>query len=170
MNEINEAAFGEPEVPVKPKRQKRSKTLIADFSTGFAAGWVFAVPKSFRSSLDIAMTERIVTTKTIVDGKTIKSKKSVWQWTQGKNYSFIKGSMLHDSPLAYTLTWGEAKIHITMTVQIADIESNGVLVVRVYRGLDPTHELVRCTPEEFVSLLRDGTMVTVDGRNVIRQQ
>jgi hypothetical protein len=39
---------------------RRSEVLIADFSSGFAKGWNWAVTKHFATALDITLSSRVV--------------------------------------------------------------------------------------------------------------
>lgn len=90
----------------KPKREKRSLNLIADFEDGYAEGWYFAVGEAFKDQLDTKLTPRKE------DGKT------VMRWTQGKLFAFAEGYVLYDIPKAYLPTWGEALKHIKLRCEI----------------------------------------------------
>lgn len=99
----------------------RSPMLIAIFRDGYAAGWKFAVPESFRDALDIRYTPI----------QTQKQTENIW--TQGTLFNFTQGSLLYDMPLAYELEWGQALRHITLFVQVAEASPS---VEEIYQTIE----------------------------------
>jgi hypothetical protein len=91
---------------------RRSETLIADFSSGFARGWAWAVKKEFSTALDIALASRVV------NGKKVES-----VMTSGSLFAFSKGDTLYDTPLAYSETWTESLNHITKSLVVVSATS-----------------------------------------------
>lgn len=71
------------------RRVGRTEYLIAQFVDGYAAGWQFAVPEAFKESLDIRLTPKTL-------NKVVRQ-----VWTQGQNFSFKQGDLLHNSRTAY---------------------------------------------------------------------
>lgn len=88
----------------------RSPVLIAAFVDGYALGWRFAVPEAFKEPLDIKRTVRSV------------KKRQEENWTQGRLFNFIPGSILYNTRLAYDLPWGEALDKIKLAVQVVESE------------------------------------------------
>ncbi len=91
---------------------RRSETLIADFSSGFARGWAWAVQKHFSTALDIALATRVT-----------KGKKIASVMTSGSLFTFSKGDRLYDTPLAYSETWSESLKHITRSLEVVSATS-----------------------------------------------
>jgi hypothetical protein len=91
---------------------RRSETLIADFSSGFARGWAWAVKKDFSTALDIALASRVV-----------KGKQVAPVMTSGSLFTFSKGDTLYDTPLAYSETWTESLNHITKSLVVVSATS-----------------------------------------------
>lgn len=105
---------------------ERGGACIATFVGGFAAGWFFAVPESFKDALDIRLTQRVFdkTTETL--------------WTQGKLYSFSHGDVFYDTPQAYnTETWSSALPHIGLCVQIEKAVPSAVIETKSYKTATP---------------------------------
>lgn len=89
-------------------REERSIILIANFVDGYSSDFFFKLPTSFRDALDIKLTPRMIY------GKTINI------YSQGKNYSFKQGDVVHDTKEAYILEWGEALKYISHSLQVID--------------------------------------------------
>lgn len=68
----------------------RRATLIALFADGFAAGWKFSIPESFREALDIKLTPTVYN-ESVFDS-----------WTQGHAFSFARGTMIYSDSSAYS--------------------------------------------------------------------
>lgn len=130
------------------------------FVDGFAQGWAFALPESFRSSLDIKWAPRVV------------NKTTEYQWVQGDYYSFSRGDIIYDTPLAYQNTWAEALTHIKRLVQITKATpaalingeySPGFVEFKKFKpnteatGIDVAGSF-SCTQVEFVTFLKFGTL------------
>lgn len=105
----------ESEQEKEAMRQNRLDELIADFTSTsesqsatleYASGWHFCVPTSFRSALDIKLTQRVV------------DRKATMQWTQGSWFHFQAGDTLYDSAKAY-LPWDLANFRICLDVRQA---------------------------------------------------
>jgi len=118
---------------VAPRRRRneihpeRSPIVIAMFREGYAAGWKFAVPESFREALDIRYTPRQV------------DKNIEYIWTQGQMFNFTQGSILYDTPLAYEGEWEQALRHITLFVQVSEASPSSEDVyqtIQIRSGLD----------------------------------
>lgn len=163
----------------KAMRTKRSDTLIADFSDGYAANWKFIVRPCNWHDLDILYTPRR------------KNKQAFYTWTQGECYSFTSGSVFYDTMEAYTNPWGEALKHITCSLQIKEsfptvavsqvfLEKGslvnhthyeyGIVKFDLYRP-DEKHEHERvvghyvCRQDEFVNLLKSGAFIDTEGKH-----
>jgi hypothetical protein len=95
----------------KPASPKRTTDLQATFVDGFAAGWYMALPESFRTELDIKLTERK------------KSKNSSYEWTEGPYYSFSEGQVIYDTKDAYT-GWQHALQKVDLACQIVAAKPN----------------------------------------------
>lgn len=89
-------------------REERSLILITNFVDGYSSDFFFKLPTSFRDALDIKLTPRMI------HGKTINI------YSQGKNYSFKQGDVVHDSKEAYVLEWGKALKYINHSLQVID--------------------------------------------------
>lgn len=136
------------------------KDLGICFVDGFAQDWAFALPESFRSSLDIKWAPRVV------------NKTTEYQWVQGEYYSFSTGDIIYDTPLAYKNTWAEALTHIKRFAQIIKATpaaiingeySPGFVEFKIYKpNTDATGIEVAgsfsCTQVEFVTFLKFGTL------------
>jgi hypothetical protein len=91
---------------------RRSEALIADFSSGFARGWAWAVKKDFSTALDINFASRVV-----------KGKKVAPVLTSGNLFNFSKGDVLYDTPLAYSQTWSESLSYLTRSLEVLSATS-----------------------------------------------
>jgi hypothetical protein len=91
----------------------RSEVLIAQFVDGFAVGWEFAVPEAFREALDIRITSKAI------------SKKTIQVWTQGMSFSFKEGDTLHNSRLAYDDYASFLKGNNPVTIQVQSATDAG---------------------------------------------
>lgn len=89
-------------------REERDLILIANFVDGYSSDFFFKLPTSFRDALDIKLTPRMI------HGKTINI------YSQGKNFSFKQGDVIHDTKEAYALEWGEALKYIKHSLQVID--------------------------------------------------
>jgi hypothetical protein len=112
------------------QNNRRSETLIADLSTGFARGWAWAVKKDFSTALDIAPASRVV-----------KGKKVAPVMTSGSLFTFSKGDTLYDTPLAYSETWSESLNHITRSLDVlsatsAEIGFEGYVEAQLFEKKD----------------------------------
>ena len=89
-----------------PKKTKRLTDLLIEFEDAkFSKGWYFCVPRAFRDSLDIKLTDRVI------------KKQKVKMWTQGTTFCFNVGEILYDTALGYE-GWSEALKHLKIMVQI----------------------------------------------------
>jgi hypothetical protein len=109
---------------------RRSETLLADFSSGFARGWAWAVKKDFSTALDVALASRVV-----------KGKKVASVMTSGSLFTFSKGDTLYDTPLAYSETWSESLNHITRSLEVisatsAEIGFEGYVEAQLFEKKD----------------------------------
>jgi hypothetical protein len=126
---------------------RRSEVLIADFSTGFAKGWAWAVKKVWSSALDINLSSRVV-----------KGKSMPPVLTSGRMFSFAKGDRIYDTPLAYSETWEESLKHINRSLEVitatsADIGFDGYVEAQLYEKRDGElvkTEVFRGTQRDFV--------------------
>lgn len=110
----------------------RSPVLIACFVNGFAAGWRFAVPQSFREALDIQYTPVQV------------QKTTEYVWTQGKRFNFGVGSTLYDAREAYELPWPDPLKHVRLCVQVLEATSSDEVVSKTFETLETP--LIETTP------------------------
>jgi len=156
----------------------KNDTPIADFTSGFAKGWFFAVGKWYAKSLDLTYTTKDV------DGETVIIPR------QGYDFSFNPGSVVYDSPEAYTLIWKEAFDLINVVLQVhsayknkrtysLDFNENNVLVAQIdikYSALTfdvyiPNRETRRleekgrfsCSNSNYVELLTTGSTTLSNG-------
>jgi hypothetical protein len=126
---------------------RRSEVLIADFSSGFAKAWAWAVKKDFASALDITLSNRVV------KGKPIEP-----VWTSGRMFSFSKGDRIYDTPFAYSETWSESLKHINRCLEVisatsADLGFDGFVEAQLYEkknGELVKSEVFRGTQKDFV--------------------
>ncbi len=126
---------------------RRSETLIADFSSGFAKGWAWAVKKCFATALDINLANRVV-----------KGKPMPPILTSGRMFSFAKGDRIYDSPLAYSDTWAESLKHINRCLEVtsstsADIGFDGYVEAQLYEKKNAelvNTKVFRGTQKDFV--------------------
>jgi hypothetical protein len=126
---------------------RRSETLIADFSSGFAKGWAWAVRKDFSTALDISLASRVV-----------KGKRVAPVMTSGSLFTFSKGDILYDTPLAYSETWSESLNRITRSLEVVSATSceigfKGFVEAQLYEKKDGQlvkASLVRGSQSQFV--------------------
>lgn len=110
MNIIEEL---EP-ITVNAINEGRQYALIAIFVDGFTQGWKMAVPSAFKDALDIKFTPVII------------NQKKEMRWTQGHNYDFHEGDMLHSEVVRNIKnqseetrdTWADAMKTLELTVQV----------------------------------------------------
>ncbi|MCF6257691.1 MAG: hypothetical protein L3K25_15575 [Gammaproteobacteria bacterium] len=102
------------------RQDDRSYVLIANFIDGYAAGWKMALPESFKDALDIKLTPRTLS------GKTLKF------WTQGRIYDFHEGDVIYNTKLAYD-NWDEALKSTFLGIQITSVTSSGYVDTEVVR-------------------------------------
>jgi hypothetical protein len=91
---------------------RRSETLIADFSSGFAKGWTWDVKNAFSTALEINLSSRVVNKKQVAP-----------VWTSGSLFSFAKGDILYDTRLAYSETWKESLKHLSRSLEVLSSSS-----------------------------------------------
>lgn len=162
------------------RKDERSRELIADFASGYASSWRFAVRPCNYDALDIKW--QMLT----VDGdKTAKEK----VLTQGRLYNFQRGHTFYDTPAAYEGRWGEALRKIKYIVQVDKGEENvsfpkieyegghyvrvndikyGMVEFTVYAPLAEEYGVetmahYKCRQDEFVSLLQTGSFGDENG-------
>jgi hypothetical protein len=129
------------------KNTRRCESLIADFSSGFAKGWAWAVKKDFASALDITLSSRVV-----------KGKPNTEVWTSGRMFSFAKGDIIYDAPEAYSNTWSESLKHINQSLEVlsatsADVGFEGSIEAQLYEKKDGVlikTKVFRGTQRQFV--------------------
>ena len=163
------------------RRDERSRQLIADFSKGYSDGWKFFARPCNYEDLDIKWQKLVVQD----GGREIK--KPVL--TQGKQYNFRRGAIFYDVPEAYEMIWCEARQVLTFRLQVDFTAPNfgypvvswvnnhferrneidyGIMKFTVYTPTANKKDIERvnsyaCKQDEFVSLLRTGTFVDVNG-------
>jgi hypothetical protein len=161
--------------------QRRSKKLIAEFEDGYAKDWAMAVPACFRTALDIK--PRAATRKRAAAGK---GEQQI-TWMQGIRFAFTQGDTLYDTQAAYTKKWSEAMKTIKVVIQVMDGQpaepslnesaddetplqpgEPGYLKAQIYRPSEDSSrivpaEVLECSQEQFVELLRTGKMKLLDG-------
>lgn len=125
----------------------RSREFIADFSSGYAAGWGFAVSRMFVVALDIRLTTRVKRTKE-QDGTITRSE--ILEMTQGHLFSFREKDTFYDTPGAYSPTWKESlqKLKYRIDVLSADSatrNSAGSVKIELHEKCD---EILRKVPLE----------------------
>lgn len=146
----------------------RSLALIATFKDGYAAGWRFSVPDAFRDALDIRKTTRIIGNQS----------RSIW--TQGSNYYFKVGDVIHDveqQPLWSTMLESlgcslqviaaapasdsppiDAKNHATSKAKAGTVKFQLLQPDANRKYLVPA-QVYECTQAEFVRLLQSGHLI-----------
>ena len=165
-----------------------SETLIADFSSGYAAGWAFIVSKYNWAGLDILYTDRVKE----IDG----TRQKISIPTQGIDYLFGNGTTFYDDIRAYQLPWGEAIKVIDFYLEIHSSyankkpyefnKENGILFVNpkfeygtttfdITRINHETGELEKprryyCYNDEFVKLLQFGYCVSTTGEIINKDE
>lgn len=163
-----------------PKQMKRSKQLIADFSSGLARDWAFGIYPFHWSALDIKWTPRKV------DGKTIKEP------TQGILYDFPKGFLFYNNdPELYEAAFTQTKfpkialmvMHSTPTKYryAAQYTQEGILNLNygvhygtvkfdayIYKNRIPEKPVCYyATADQFVQLLKDGYCTGIENKRDI---
>ncbi len=93
------------------KAAERSTELIANFKSGFAYDWVFAVGTCFWPALDIRYTQRKFNGRNALIP------------TQGYNYTFEHGMTFYDSPDAYKI-WCEALKSFNVCIDVCSSYPN----------------------------------------------
>ncbi len=88
-------------------RHARALDLLIDPDRGSPSHWHMFVPACFADALDIKLTTRTI------------SKKSINVWTQGSRFYFQIGYTLYDKPAAYQ-RWDIALKEINVCVQIKE--------------------------------------------------
>jgi len=167
-------------------RSNRSTTLIADFSSGYAKNWKFAVRPSCYSSLDIISMSR-ATNKKDNTGKAFKEN----VLTQGCSYNFSEGQVFYNDKIAYETIWGNALQKLKYSLQIQTVSPSlnnnivtfkdgqivnqsairyGVIKFKMYHpSKDKTQEELlncfECTQDKFVEFLKTGILYTTDNKN-----
>lgn len=166
-------------------RSTRSTTLMADFSSGYAKNWKFAVRPSCYSSLDIVSLPR-ATNKKDNTGKTIKEN----VLTQGYCYNFSEGQVFYNDKVAYETTWGNALQKLKYSLQIQTVSPSlnnnivtfkdgqiinqftiryGVINFKMYHpSQNKTQEELsnrfECTQDKFVEFLKTGILCTTENK------
>ncbi len=103
---------------------KRSIVTNPIFSNGYAVGWKFAVPESFKDALDIKLTTR-------------KEKgKSLSVLAQGKNYSFSTNDTIYDTPKAYKV-WKEAIKEFNYCIEIQEAMASETIQTKEFKTEHP---------------------------------
>lgn len=162
-----------------PKVAERSLNLIADFSSGFARDWRFAINSSFWPNLDIKYIKKKINGETAL------------VLTQGYNFSFDVGHTFYDSTSAYTTPWAEAIWEIHYALQVHSVYPNNRTWAFEYQGdrlvgqvaykygpmtfdvfTVSNSKLVKnnrytCHVDEFVRLLKEGECILANGENLL---
>ncbi|MBF0213019.1 MAG: hypothetical protein HQM00_05550 [Magnetococcales bacterium] len=153
--------------------ENRSLDLCVTFIDGFAVGYSFAVKEELKSAFDIHLTDyqepvfddngdRIIEERINVKGVKYKHKatKTKTGWTQGIEYNFSEGDMIHSNVIAYT-NWSEfIKQENSISLQVilskkSTKDSDGFIMYRVFRkGVFLRIEYR--TQREFIELLKNG--------------
>lgn len=169
------------------KKESRTTNLIADFSSGHAAGWAFVVRPCNFAALDIKRQAMFA------DGekRNQNSRKKV-VLTQGDNFNFTRGLVFYDDAVAYSEVWRDALQKINVSLQIdSATETRSVPVVKwngkryerreipIYGSVNfsvykPNAERSRfeqvasylCRQDEFVNLLKTGNFFDENGESV----
>jgi hypothetical protein len=144
----------------KKQKVKRSTKLIADFEDGYALGWRFCVNEVFKDALDIKKTARVI------KGKQLDV------WTQGKNFSFKEGDLIHD--VRSSQTWGEMLKSIQYSVQVKSAspasdgaqgtnENPGSVNFQLFEKSSDKSKMVpiktyECSQASFIRFLQEGKL------------
>lgn len=150
-------------------RRVRSLNPSVTFPSGYAEGWVIAVPAWYRHSIDIELTERVV--KDPVTNE--KNKKMVWTEGIPQIYSFSTGDVFYNTRTVYEKQWCDALADITLVLQVASAMPDklrgktskvpGWVQISEYRprpdrsGLDMVASH-RMTQDEFIATLKTGIL------------
>lgn len=163
-----------------PRIAKREPILIADFTSGFAKGWHFAVGMCFMNNLDIKLK------------KPAKGQPQEGILTQGYNFTFEVGQMFYDNPDVYNHIWSEAIQEINHAIQIHSVYPNrrsysftykdgildgqvafkyGAVVFDLFRVNNDGDKLLKIgrhslSADEFVRFLKEGVAQMPDGETL----
>lgn len=162
----------------KTTGEKRSTTLIADFSSGYAKDWFFSVRTANYLALDIL---NILTTE---KDKITKKTHKVYKLKQGKFFNFVTCAVFYDNKLAHELVWKEALKTFKYSLQIQEtIPSSkvytfkfendtiirnvkfiyGTVTFNLYKTNDEhtKEELIKtftCEQDKFITFLKTGKL------------
>ena len=101
-----------------PIKEKRYTELLKDpeKSSIDCDKWFIYIPPCFNDCLDITKTDRVITDKQTKEKRTKKI------WTQGSRFSFHRGCILYNTPLAYQ-AWAKAVTEIQYCISIHNGEN-----------------------------------------------
>ena len=147
------------------KAEERTKLLIANFeedhSDGllYAVGWKFKLPSAFRAALDIKYSAITIA------GKSVKV------WTQGIEYAFDVGDLIHSADGHYSVQVDratpckcgliEVKIDSEQPEYIDMVQkkrNDGMIRFQIFNG-NTSSKFIDCTQVEFVRLLMTGKLM-----------
>ena len=128
------------ELEVYRRVNDRSTTLIADFTSGYAAGWKFIVRPCNYAALDIVLSPRVMK-----KGKRGEKSEKNMILTQGVVYNFTVGTVFYDNNIAYTDIWENALKELQCSLQINNVTpSVSSTNLRIYQR---SSTLIFCEPE-----------------------
>jgi hypothetical protein len=133
-------------------RKRRTENLSVTFADAHALGWAFGVADAFRVNLDVRYDARIdpeaSSAKETRLGRKLQPDEKVMRyvWTQGvpAAYSFGRGHVFHDPPIAHTVQWDAALPLLRRTVVVHDSKADPGALVEVYRAeaTEEAHEVI----------------------------
>jgi hypothetical protein len=121
-------------------RQRRTESLNVNFAGGMAAGWAFGVADAFRMTLDMRYDGRIdadaSSAKELRLGRKLQPNEKVlrYVWTQGvpRAYSFGRGHIFHDPPIAHGLAWDVALPLLRRSIVVLDSKADPGALVEIH--------------------------------------
>jgi hypothetical protein len=121
-------------------RSKRVEHLNPVFSNGMADQWVFGVADAFRVNLDIRYDARVDSVaskaKELRLGRKLQPNEKVkrYVWTQGAPpaYSFARGHIFHDPPIAHRVSWDAVLPILRRSIVVLDARADPGALVEVH--------------------------------------
>jgi len=131
-------------------RKRRTEILNLIFKEGMASGWAFGVADAFRVNLDMRYDGRIDAdasrAKELRLGRKLQPNEKVlrYVWTQGTPaaYSFGRGHIFHDPPIAHRLPWDAVLPLLRRTVVVLDSKVDPGALVEVHVDEDQEESVV----------------------------
>jgi hypothetical protein len=120
-------------------RKRRTEQLSVAFKDGLALGWAFGLSEAFKTSLDIRYETRVdveasrAKERLLQRKLTDREKVSRPVWTQGvpAAYSFDRGHLFFDPPVAHLLPWDAALPLLRRSIVVTEARADAGALVEV---------------------------------------